>query len=333
MDLDDESVASSSRRMQQQQPELNDRTTYDQEPAGAGMPHYMQPNFSSILPEYANAEADHIRSAFSTNNYTTISKMPTRLVANAVTQSRFEQMDENRLVPAKVGKIVTRNGLFNAFEYSPSRFSLADELAQMDRLQSEAKRMEISGAEFVSGLDPKRLKHEDPFVKPEAAYRYPHLVEPYPDTKDADRHRQWLEDKKILHGAFVPSGHRADVDAVMRKMAPEIIQELHDVIAADWQGVDFAIVVTEDENLAVRFTEAATIECERALVAYMNVLARSHRVPSKYKLQKVAEDWNAKPGDGGLYFVFRPPWVRNNSREFILLVSNNDRKQQQSKDL
>lgn len=322
MDTDGDSIASSL-RMQQQ--ELTGKT-YDQDSVSS-MPHYMQPNFSSILPEYANAEADHIRSAFSTNNYTTINKMPTRFVANAITQTRFEQMDDNRLMPVKVGKIVTRNGLFNAFEYSPSRFSLADELAQMERLQSEAKRMEISGAEFVSGLDPKRLKHEDPFVKPEVAYRYPHLVESYPDTKDADRHRQWLEDKKILHGAFIPSGHRADVDAVMRKMAPEIIQELHDVIAADWQDVDFSIVVTEDENLAVRFAEAAALECERALVAYMNVLACSHRVPSKYKLHKVAEDWNAKPGDGGLYFVFRPPWVKNNSREFILLVNSSERKQ------
>uniref|UniRef100_K3X6I1 Uncharacterized protein n=1 Tax=Globisporangium ultimum (strain ATCC 200006 / CBS 805.95 / DAOM BR144) TaxID=431595 RepID=K3X6I1_GLOUD len=267
------------------------------------IPHYMLPNFSSLLPEYANAEADQIRSAFVTNNYTSIQKIPAKLLANAVNQARFEQMDENRLAQPRVGKIVTKNGLFNQFEYTPSRFSLADELAQMERLQSEAKRTEISGRDFVSCPDGTKTKFEDAFG--DKNFRYPHLYEPYPDTKDEERHKKWLEDKKILYGAFVPSGMRLPVDAVTRKMTPEIIKELHEVFAADWQGVDFSIAMTDDENLAVRF-DAATLECESGLIAYMNVFVRSHRVTSKYNLQKVAEDWNSKPGDGGLYFMLRP---------------------------
>ena len=27
------------------------------------------------------------------------------------------------------------------------------------------------------------------------------------------------------------------------------------------------------------------------------------------QLRKVVEDWNVTPGDGHLYFTFRPPWV------------------------
>jgi hypothetical protein len=34
-------------------------------------------------------------------------------------------------------------GLFAAFEYSPSRYSLADELAATERVESEAKRMAV----------------------------------------------------------------------------------------------------------------------------------------------------------------------------------------------
>lgn len=285
------------------------------------LPHYMRPNFSSILPEYANAEADQIRSAFATGNYTSLQKLPSKLVANAVTHARFEQMDENRVAhppPPRMGKLVTKNGLFNQFEYAPSRFSLADELAQLERVQSEAKRAEISGRDFVSCPDGLKTKFEDAFG--DLGFRYPHLHEPYPDTTDEARHAKWLEDKKILHGAFVPSGMRPSVDAVTRKVAPEIIKELHEAFAADWEGVTFSIAVTDDENLAVRF-DVATVECESGLIAYMNVFVRSHRVPSKYKLHKVAEDWNAKPGDGGLYFVFRPPWVRNRSKDLIMFAS------------
>ena len=29
----------------------------------------------------------------------------------------------------------------------------------------------------------------------------------------------------------------------------------------------------------------------------------------KYQLKKVVEDWNVTPGDGHLYYTFRPPWV------------------------
>ncbi|DBA00643.1 TPA: hypothetical protein N0F65_003572 [Lagenidium giganteum] len=282
------------------------------------MPHYMLPNFSSILPEFANTEADHIRSAFSSGNYHSLLKVPVRLAPNAVNQSRYEQMEENRLGQQKVGKIVTKHGLFNQFEYTPSRYSLADELAQMERLQSEAKRMEISGQDFVSGSDAKKLKYEDAFG--DTGFRYPHLEEPYPDLRDEERHKKWLEEKKILHGAFVPSGHRLPVDAMTRKLLPDIIKEMHEVLSQDWAGVEFAVAPTEDDNISVRFSENS-IESEVGLIAFMNVFCRSHRVALKYNLQKVAEDWNSKPGDGGLYFVFRPPWVKNRARELLPLAA------------
>ncbi|TYZ61165.1 hypothetical protein PybrP1_012381 [[Pythium] brassicae (nom. inval.)] len=199
------------------------------------LPNYMRPNFSSILPEYANAEADQIRSAFATGNYASLQKLPGKLVANAVNQARFEQMDENRVAqPPRAGKIVTKNGLFNQFEFAPSRFSLADELAQLERLQCEAKRAEISGRDFVSCPDGRKAKFEDAFGDKD--FRYPHLHEPYPDTTGEERHAKWLEDKKILHGAFVPSGMRPPVDAVTRKAAPAIIKELHEAFAADWDA-------------------------------------------------------------------------------------------------
>jgi hypothetical protein len=285
------------------------------------LPRYMLPNFSSLLPEYANAETDQIRNAFSTGNFTSLQKIPAKLGMNAVNQARFEQMDENRLAQAKIGKIVTKNGLFNQFEYVASRYNLADELSQMERLQSDAKRTAISGKDFVSAGESKKLKFEDIFGDPK--FRYPHLEEPYPDLLDEVRHKQWLEEKRVLHGAFVPGG-RLPVDGITKMLAPDIIKEIHEVLASDWQdGVTFTISLTADDGyIAVRFEEASVKECENGLIAYMNVFCRTHWLASKYKLQKVAEDWNVKSGDGGLYFVFRPPWVKNRSRDMITLVTH-----------
>ncbi|OWZ13306.1 hypothetical protein PHMEG_00013390 [Phytophthora megakarya] len=287
-------------------------------------PRYMRPTFSSILPEYANSEADQIRKAFGTGNYSNIQKIPVRLQNNAVNQARFEKMNENRLLQPKTGKIATKNGLFNKFEYIPSRFNLTNGQAHMERLRSEAKRTEISGQNFVSGSAAVRLKHEDAFGA--TNFRYPHMQEPYPNLQQEKKHKRYLEEKKILHGAFVPCGQRPPVDAVTRKLMPQIIHEMHEVIAADWQDLAFFISPAKDENIVVRFNEVA-IECENGLVAYMNVFCKTNRVTSKYGLHKVAEDWNAKPGDGGLYFAFRPPWVKNRSKDLIVFVSRDNQQE------
>ena len=74
------------------------------------------------------------------------------------------------------------------------------------------------------------------------------------------------------------------------------------------QEYGFLVCSTDDEHLVVRF-ELSTLDSEPGLVAYMNIFARTNEVVAKYNLKKVVEDWNVTPGDGHLYFTFRPPWV------------------------
>ncbi|OQR93589.1 hypothetical protein ACHHYP_02438 [Achlya hypogyna] len=282
--------------------------------AGDGaQPHYMLPSFSSILPEYANAEAEHIKSAFSTGNYHSILKMPARLAPNSVNQARQECMDDNRHTATLVKaapKMVTKNGLFNQFEYTPSRFSLGDELAKAERLEAEAKRFEIGGKDFVCSSGAKKLKYEDGFE--DKNYVYPHLDVYYDDARDIALRERWLEKKKVLFGDFKPSGTAKPIgDVPTKKLLPDVIKDIHEAIAADWEDATVVVAPTDDGNIAVRFEHESLGGLEHALTAYMNVFANSHRLMSKYMLQKVVEDWNSKPTDGGLYFVMRPPWVRN----------------------
>ena len=52
------------------------------------VPHYQLPNFSSILPEYTNAEQDYVKGAFSTGNFSSINKVPNNIKPTEVSKMR-----------------------------------------------------------------------------------------------------------------------------------------------------------------------------------------------------------------------------------------------------
>lgn len=320
------------------------------------IPRYMMPNFSSLLPAYANAEADHIRSAFARTHHASIQKLPARLAPQAVNRARLEQMDMNRLsLPGEglqtssdlstssvyssksprtktrtAGAAITTNksGYFQPLEYTPSPFSLPDELAQLERLKSHAHRSAISGAPFVSSNNPTKLKYEDSFG--DSGFRYPHLAEPSPpQAKDVGVKKNFLREssggraRSVLAGEPRGFGGFGGGGVVTRKLLPDMIRELHDVLRGDWPELDFDVVPDETAEAIVVCVREASVESEPALAAYMNVLVRSnHVVASKYRLQKVAEDWNIKPGDGALYFAMRPPWAKNRSKDLVVVLAN-----------
>jgi len=58
---------------------------------------------------------------------------------------------------------VTKNGLFEQFEYIPSRYSLADEIMMKDRLEDEAVTLSVGGKPFIAGTQKIKLKHETAF--------------------------------------------------------------------------------------------------------------------------------------------------------------------------
>ena len=87
-----------------------------------------------------------------------------------------------------------------------------------------------------------------------------------------------------------------------RQSLPAILKELHTTLDEDWGDYRFAVLSTEDDAVVVRF-ELDSVESERGLHAYMNVMARSGDVVMKYDLKKVVEDWHSRLGDGYLYYM------------------------------
>lgn len=287
------------------------------------IPRYCMPNYASILPGYTNQDSEHIAQAFRAGNWVSLSTVPANLRPAAVARAKQEIAALNlRSSPERGKGATTSNGLFTEFEYIPSRYSLADELATKERLESEAKRLAVGGKDFIPSSQVAKLKHEDGFEDKE--YRFPYLGDPYAASRDQVMRAKWVEDSKILHGPFVPSGLEKVGSKPTRKALPAILKELHTAVNADWGDYRFAVLSTEDDAVVVRF-EMASVDSERGLQAYMNVMARSGDVVMKYQLKKVVEDWHSRPGDGFLYYMFRPPWVRARATDTFFTLHPEER--------
>jgi|TARA_B100000795_G_scaffold260079_1_gene235593 hypothetical protein len=279
-------------------------------PNATDMPHHQVPNFAAILPDYTNMEQDYIRQAFSRTSFVSVRDLPSTFKPSATARAMANKMNTNRRSVANVDanavngrhSTAAREGVFSTFDYIPSRYSLADELRTKDRLEAEAKMLDIGGRDFVPSGLPKRQKYEDIFENPE--YRFPYMGDAFEAASDQQLRSKWIENAKVLHGPFVPTSSKARLEKPTRIMLPDLVRELHVAVAKDWNDVAFEVMTTEDDHVAVRFL-IEDVRSPRGLAAYMNVLAGTSHIVAKYQLSKVVEDWNSRPGDNYLYYLFR----------------------------
>ena len=151
-------------------------------------------------------------------------------------------MYENRKATAPVPAVKKpASGLFLEFEYVPSRYSLADELKARERLDKEAKRLNVAGRDFRCSSTAVKLKHEDAFEDKE--YRYPYMSEPFDSASDRATRQRWLDNTKVLHGPFLPGGtSKSKSTRPTRAMMPDLLKELHDLLKEDWEDHDFDVL-------------------------------------------------------------------------------------------
>ena len=305
-------------------------------PDGSNMPHHQVPNFAAILPDYTNMEQDYIRQAFSRTSFVSVRDLPTTFHPSATARAMANKMNTNRRSVANVDanavnnrhSAASKDGVFSTFDYVPSRYSLADELRTKDRLEAEARMLDVGGRDFVPSGLPKRQKYEDIFENPE--YRFPYMGDAFEAAGDQKLRSKWIENAKVLHGPFVPTSSKARLEKPTRIMLSDLVREMHAAIAKDWSDVAFEVMTTEDDHIAIRFL-LEDVPSPRGLAAYMNVMASTSHVVGKYQLNKVVEDWNSRPGDHYLYYLFRPPWVRARTTDIFFslfpekrVVGNNE---------
>ena len=259
-------------------------------------PHYQVPSLNAILPDYTNRETDLIQQAFSRTSFVSVRDLPTTFRPSATARAMAAKMNNNRRRVDNAGardaaaarnSTLARDGLFSTFDYIPSRYSLADELKTKDRLESEARMLDIGGKDWApSGLS-KRKKYEDIFENPE--YRFPYMGDAFEAAADQKLRSKWIENAKVLHGPFVPTSKKAPLGKPTRAMMPDLVREVHGVIAEVGKHT-FEVMCTEDDHIAVRF-QLMDVRSSRGLLAYMNVMAATNHIVSKYQLSKVVEDW------------------------------------------
>lgn len=281
------------------------------------LPHYALPNFSVVLPTYSNQESDVITQAFRIGSFVTLSDLPNTVKPGQVSRGRFQKILDNRTPLPEGGgaEYKPKKALFSEFEYMPSPFSIVDEVAKEERIQHEAATAAAGHAKaFVMADTAVTLRHEDAFGNIEHALNTGGYAEPYERADDQALRFKWLQDAQILGAPFRPAGRvkgqfgQSASEMPTRASLPHIVDQLREAVEADWGEYSFLVCSTDDEHIVVRF-ELATLDSEPGLVAYMNMFARSAPAINGNMLRKVVEDWNVTPGDGHLYFTFRPPWV------------------------
>mmetsp|Transcript_22626 Transcript_22626/g.31544 ORF Transcript_22626/g.31544 Transcript_22626/m.31544 type:complete len:328 (+) Transcript_22626:165-1148(+) len=282
------------------------------------LPRYLMPNISSILPEYSNSEQDCINHAFNQGNFNTLNTLPDHLRCHEVNKARSSQLEQVRR-PAPSGTIPAQRttndkGLFQEYEFIPSRYNLEDILEQRSKVEAKEKEKLISSKGWQDPGYIHKAPYEDGFVEGQF---YPHSSDPYEAAQDMILRHRWMEDQQILEGAWKPPGTtKAIHEPAGYLMAHEIIQQLHKIITEDWEGVVVNIYENQDAHWVIRFN-LNSVDSEQGLVTYMNVFLRCNKLVTKYDVTRVTEQWNVKPGDGSIYFTLRPPWVTKKLTEDV----------------
>lgn len=282
-----------------------------EEPTTTTIPLYMIPSLSSTLPVYSNSEQDYIRRAFQSANYDRISNLPDNIKEEEVTKARTYHIDDTlnsrytAMAKSMAKGTLTKTGLFQEFEYIPSRYTLADELASIQRIDSEQKRSTIAELDFAPTGTIRKLKHEDGF---QVGKNFPYVSDPYESAVEQILMTKWSQEEKIICGPFLPSGNdSALVDHSPGAPTRLSMQEVM-VIQKDWEGAVFEIFTNKQQEWVIRF-DLKTVESETGLSAYMNVFIRCNEEIIAHSLTKVSDQWSYKPDENHIVFTLRPPWV------------------------
>lgn len=285
--------------------------------AAQRVPHYAQPTTVSVLPAYANDEQDTIRNAFQAGNFRQIKMLPNEIKTNYVNEARANHVDSNitsAIVHApygsyrRAGKDGNR-GLFHEFEYIPSPYNLADDLKAKEMAESRKITEEVGGKPFAY------TSHRPELRKPEMDYEHElEYRDPYDESQNVQLREKWLEKSKILDGPFAPSSGNQALRVTNRACMPDIMRGLAREIDQDWEDAEFQIFRDEEDLVVVEFN-IESLDSEKGLLAYMNMLTQTNEVVSENGLSKVVELWNHYPNDGSVYYAFKPPWVKRRTTD------------------
>lgn len=316
---------------------------------GRRVPHYALKTATAIAHDFANREQDIIRQSFSTGNHTWMKEaLPVELGPDAVNLLRRRRMERNRLAepePQTWSKMtqVWGNGYYQEFEYMPDEYSAKTSFDQGLRSDAQVKREKISHHDWRYSSQERRLKHETLIKDPRNKETYPYLG----GDKDAELQlaKQFMRtsafsgsgwSQESSTGGFGLTGrHFTDGGSFLagrgsglednsrssRMTLPDMVRRLQKRLDEDWTDSTVVVSVTDQELVQVAF-HMPTVDSERGVQAYMNVLAKDPEYTGVMGLRKVSQLWGMRRDFGGegipedgvdsiwMFFLLMPKWVR-----------------------
>jgi len=317
------------------------------------VPHYALKTVTHSAPEFANHEQDVIRQSFSTGNHTWMKEaLPVELGPDAVNLLRRQRMERNRLaepLPQTWSKMTQLwgGGYYPEFEYIPDAYERKEEMERSTRQGSVSKREKISTSDWRHTSQEKRMKHETMLNDPRNKEVFPYLG----GDKSAELQtaKQWLRTSAPLtnrpralsqeqqsagsEGSFLAGkGRGLEEDSKTSRMTlPTIVQRLQRRMDLDWEDTIVVVSATDQDLVQVAF-HMQSVDSERGVLAYMNVLAKDTELLGNLGLRKVSQLWGMRrdfsaeivPSVGGqstpegdvalehtwMFFLLMPRWVR-----------------------
>ena len=210
------------------------------------LPHYALPNFSVVLPTYSNQESDVITNAFRVGNFVSLHDLPHHVKPGQVSRSRFQKILDNRQESTENKAPHSKPAQFSTFEYVPSPYSVADDIARNNRLRSEELKKEAGHtAPFMMSDTAIKLPHEDGFGGLFNPFKGG--ADPYERADDQALRWAWLQDALIMSAPFRPSGRvkgqagQSASEIPGRQNLPEIVDRMRASIEEDWEEYGFLV--------------------------------------------------------------------------------------------
>jgi len=321
---------------------------------GRRVPHYAMKTITHSAPEFANHEQDVIRQSFSAGNHTWIKhSVPAELGPDAVNTLRRQRMERNRLSEPLTRQTWTkmtqtwRGGPTQEFEYMRDEFDRRQAAEREARLSGIEKREKIANHDWRHASQERRLKYEAMVADSGQKEKYPYLG----GDKDEEfqvASKSWLRDGRrsvrrardaqakdmtppVSDQAFLGGKGRGleDDSKGSRMTLPMTVQRLQRRVGLDWEGTTVVVNATDQDLVQIAF-HMATVDSEKGVMAYMNILAKDVDLIGSLGLRKVSQLWGMKrdfaadltatsgsdtPDEVSLehtwiFFLLMPKWVR-----------------------
>ena len=285
------------------------------------LPHYAQPNASTLLPSYQNTQLEAIRHAFQPTGFRRIQDIAfgETVCCDCSSSAAEAAGGVGQPPPMHVG--TAGGGTFSDFAYMPSPFDVDSSTRRTTRENHTREMKSVGGNQpFCAVFNTFQTASDMHFEQERSHNMYLEMtsqiggINNSEGDEEARRREKWIRDGVQFSKPFVPPGVQKTLSKPTRVLLGDAINALYRSIAADWPDAP-PVVVSTVEDLIVVYFKVAEIRNEDGLNTYMNHLLRRNEAVQEYDLRKVPIGWHVATEDGHWLYTLRPPWVR--AKQFV----------------